>query len=160
VTGLPRAGSTLVCQMLAQHPEIHCEGVSSPLCNVVLGVRRMIGKDRFFLSQLDRSFDTSYSHLAGAMQGFVRGWYRDRGRTVVADKNRAWLHAVELLLEIEPILLSQARPHADGTSNLNRGRRGEGVPDYRESRGCRRPNLERPAPARLRQVGGWPTLGS
>ena len=42
VTGLPRAGSTLVCQLLAQHPEIESEGLSSPLCNLVLGVRRMI----------------------------------------------------------------------------------------------------------------------
>ena len=102
VTGLPRAGSTLLCQMLAQHPEIHCEGVSSPLCNVVLGIRRMIGKDRFFLSQLDHSFDRSYSHLAGAMQGFVTGWYGDCGKKLAVDKNRAWLHAIELLLQIEP----------------------------------------------------------
>ncbi len=102
VTGLPRAGSTLLCQMLAQHPDIHCEGLSSPLCNAVLGVRRMIGKDRFFLSQLDRSFDRSYAHLAGAMQGFVRGWYGNCDRKMVVDKNRAWLQAIELLLQIEP----------------------------------------------------------
>jgi sulfotransferase len=102
VTGLPRAGSTLVCQMLAQHPEIQCEGLSSPLCNMVLGIRRMISNDQFFLSQLDRSFDSSYGHLASAMQGFLRGWNRDCGKKVVVDKNRAWLHAVELLLQIEP----------------------------------------------------------
>ncbi len=102
VTGLPRAGSTLLCQLLAQHPEIQCEGVSSPLCNTVLGIRRMIGKDRFFLSQLDRSFERSYAHLAGAMQGFVRGWYRGCDKKLAVDKNRAWLHAIELLLQIEP----------------------------------------------------------
>ena len=102
VTGLPRAGSTLVCQMLAQHPQIHCEGLSSPLCNTVLGIRRMISNDQFFLSQLDRSFESSYAHLTSAMQGFLRGWYRDSGKKVVVDKNRAWLHAIELLLQIEP----------------------------------------------------------
>jgi sulfotransferase len=102
VTGLPRAGSTLLCQMLAQHPEIECEGHSSPLCNIVLGVRRMISDDQFFLSQLDRSFETSYAHLASAMQGFVRGWNRDCRKKALVDKNRAWLHAVELLLQIEP----------------------------------------------------------
>ena len=102
VTGLPRAGSTLLCQLLAEHPEIQCEGVSSPLCNTVLGIRRMIGKDRFFLSQLDRSFERSYAHLAGAMQGFVRGWYRGCDKKLAVDKNRAWLHAIELLLQIEP----------------------------------------------------------
>src|ERR1700689_706208 len=102
VTGLPRAGSTLLCQMLAQHPEIQCEGLSSPLCNLVLGIRRMVSDDQFFLSQLDHSFERSYSHLASAMQGFVRGWNQDTGNKVVVDKNRAWLHAIELLLSIEP----------------------------------------------------------
>lgn len=103
VTGLPRAGSTLLCQLLAQHPEIHCEGHSSPLCNTLLGIRRMISDDQFFLSQLDSSFDTSYAHLASAMRGFLHGWYHDSGaHQVVVDKNRAWLHAFELLLHIEP----------------------------------------------------------
>jgi sulfotransferase len=102
VTGLPRAGSTLLCQMLSQHPQIHCEGQSSPLCNLVLGIRRMVSDDQFFLAQLDRSFELSYSHLSGAMQGFLRGWNQDCSKQAVVDKNRAWLHAVELLLQIEP----------------------------------------------------------
>ncbi len=102
VTGLPRAGSTLLCQLLAQHPEIKCEGHSSPLCNTLLGIRRMISDDQFFLSQLDNSFDSSYAHLASAMQGFLRGWNQDCAKKAVVDKNRAWLHCVELLLHIEP----------------------------------------------------------
>ncbi|RDS86169.1 sulfotransferase family protein [Dyella psychrodurans] len=103
VTGLPRAGSTLLCQLLAQHPQIQCEGHSSPLCNTLLGIRRMISDDQFFLSQLDSSFETSYAHLASAMRGFLHGWHHDSGtHRVVIDKNRAWLHAVELLLHVEP----------------------------------------------------------
>src|SRR3984885_13260769 len=102
VTGLPRAGSTLLCQLLAQHPDIHCEGHSSPLCNLLLGIRRMVSDDTFFLSQLDRQFDRSYAHLATAMQGFLRGWHHDGAKPLVVDTNRAWLHAIELLLHIEP----------------------------------------------------------
>jgi|SRR5450830_1997229 len=102
VTGLPRAGSTLLCQLLAQHPEIACEGHSSPLCNTLLGIRRMISDDTFFLSQLDNSFERSYAHLASAMQGFLRGWHHDCQKAAVVDKNRAWLHVIELLLHIEP----------------------------------------------------------
>jgi sulfotransferase len=102
VTGLPRAGSTLLCQLLAQHPDIHCEGHSSPLCNILLGIRRMVSDDTFFLSQLDSQFDTSYAHLAAAMRGFSRGWHHDCKKSLVVDKNRAWLHAIELLLHIEP----------------------------------------------------------
>jgi sulfotransferase len=102
VTGLPRAGSTLLCQLLAQHPQIHCEGHSSPLCNLLLGIRRMVSDDQFFLAQLDQSFERSYAHLASAMQGFLRGWYPGCGKQALVDKNRAWLHAIELLLRIEP----------------------------------------------------------
>src|ERR1019366_1307857 len=102
VTGLPRAGSTLLCQLLAQHPDIHCEGHSSPLCNILLGIRRMVSDDQFFLSQLDNHFEQSYAHLASAMRGFLQSWYQDHGKKAVVDKNRAWLHAIELLLKIAP----------------------------------------------------------
>jgi sulfotransferase len=102
VTGLPRAGSTLLCQLLAQHPEIQCDGHSSPVCNLLLGIRRMVSDDQFFLAQLDRSFEQSYAHLASAMQGFLRGWNHGGDKKIVVDKNRAWLHAIEFLLQIEP----------------------------------------------------------
>jgi sulfotransferase len=102
VTGLPRSGSTLLCQLLAEHPDIQCEGLSSPLCNTLLGIRRMVSDDTFFLSQLDNAFESSYAHLASAMKGYLRGWYHDCQKQVVVDKNRAWLHAIELLLHIEP----------------------------------------------------------
>jgi sulfotransferase len=102
VTGLPRAGSTLLCQLLAQHPDIHCEGHSSPLCNMLLGMRRMVSDDTFFLAQLDQHFDQSYGHLAAGMRGFLRAWHHDCDKPVVVDKNRAWLHTVEMLLHLEP----------------------------------------------------------
>jgi sulfotransferase len=102
VAGLPRAGSTLLTQLLAEHPEIHCEGHSSPLCNALLATRRFISDDQFMLSQLDVQFDTTYAHLKGAMQGFLHGWYAETGKPVVVDKNRAWLHCIEFLLHLEP----------------------------------------------------------
>lgn len=92
----------MLCQLLAQHPEIHCEGNSSPLCNTLLGIRRMVSDDSFFLSQLDNHFDRSYAHLTSAMQGFLHNWHHDCKTPVVADKNRAWLHAIEMLLHLEP----------------------------------------------------------
>ena len=62
----------------------------------------MVSDDSFLLSQLDNSFASSYAHLTSAMQGFLRGWNHDCGKKAVVDKNRAWLHAIELLLHIEP----------------------------------------------------------
>jgi sulfotransferase len=102
VTGLPRAGSTLLCQLLAQHPDIHCSPRSSALCNMLLAIRRVVSDDSFFLSQLDLSFDEAYGQLAAAMEGFLRGWAGGSGKAVAVDKNRAWLHCIEMLLRIAP----------------------------------------------------------
>jgi sulfotransferase len=102
VAGLPRAGSTLLCQLLAEHPEVYCEGHSSPLCNSLLATRRTISDDSFMLSQLDVQFDTSYAHLKSAMQGFLHGWYAGCKEPVLVDKNRAWLHCIEFLLQLDP----------------------------------------------------------
>ncbi|WP_298270673.1 sulfotransferase [Geobacter sp.] len=102
IAGLPRAGSTLLCQLLAEHPAIHCEGHSSPLCNALLMMRRFISDDQFMLSQLDVQFEATYAHLKSAMQGFLHGWYGECSQKVVADKNRAWLHCVEMLLHLDP----------------------------------------------------------
>lgn len=102
VAGLPRAGSTLLCQLLAEHPEVYCEGHSSPLCNVLLATRRFVSDDQFFLSQLDVQFETTYANLQSAMRGFLHGWHQRGGKAVVVDKNRAWLHCIEFLLQLEP----------------------------------------------------------
>jgi sulfotransferase len=102
VSGLPRAGSTVLCQLLAEHPDIDCEGHSSPLCNALLMLRRFISDDQFMLSQLDVQFDRSYANLKSAMRGFLHGWHAETGRAIVVDKNRAWLHCIELLLELDP----------------------------------------------------------
>jgi len=102
VAGLPRAGSTLLCQLLAEHPQIYSEGHSSPLCSTLLRLRHGISDDDFFLSQLDTDFDRTYGHLKAATRGFVRGWYQDSPKAVVIDKNRGWLRNFEYLLHIEP----------------------------------------------------------
>jgi len=102
VAGLPRSGSTLLCQLLGEHPQIHSEGHSSPLCSALLRLRHGISDDDFFLSQLDVDFDRTYAHLKSATQGFVRNWYHDCTLPLVADKNRAWLRNFEYLLAIEP----------------------------------------------------------
>ena len=102
VAGLPRAGSTLLCQLLAEHPHIHSEGHSSPLCSALLRMRHGISDDDFFLAQLDVDFERSYAHLAAATRAFVRSWYHDCDKPIVVDKNRGWLRNFEYLLALEP----------------------------------------------------------
>jgi sulfotransferase len=102
VAGLPRSGSTLLCQLLDHHPEVYSLGHSSPLSHALSGVRGSISGDPFLLSQLDNEFDLAYQRLANAFKGFVRGWFEETDKPWVVDKNRAWLAMVETLAEIDP----------------------------------------------------------
>ena len=102
VAGLPRSGSTLLCQLLGEHSQIHSEGHSSPLCSALLRLRHGISDDDFFLSQRDVDFDRGYAHLKSATRGFVRGWYHDCTKPLVVDKNRGLLRNFEYLLAVEP----------------------------------------------------------
>jgi sulfotransferase len=36
------------------------------------------------------------------MQGFLHGWHAGTGKPIVVDKNRAWLHCIEMLLDLDP----------------------------------------------------------
>jgi len=102
VAGLPRAGSTLLCQLLGMHPQIASEGHSSPVLNTLLALRRAISDDPFYLAQLDTNFEAAYEHLKTANIGFLRGWFEAVDKPVVVDKNRAWLHCAEYLGVIAP----------------------------------------------------------
>jgi sulfotransferase len=102
VAGLPRAGSTLLCQLLAQHPGIYSPGHSSPLAPLLNDIRHRVSDNEFFLAQLDVDFDRTYGQLVSAYQGFIDGWFTRAETSVVVDKNRGWLPMVETLEVLHP----------------------------------------------------------
>jgi sulfotransferase len=102
VAGLPRSGSTLLCQLLAEHPEIYSTGHSSPLANTLKKVRGALSEDVFNLAQLDVDFELGYQRMKTAMQGFIHGWFAETDKSVVVDKNRGWLADLALLSSLVP----------------------------------------------------------
>lgn len=102
VAGLPRAGSTLLCQLLAQHPGVYSPGHSSPLSSLLNDIRHRVSDNDFFLSQLDVDFDRTYGQLVAAYRGFIDGWFSRADSHVVVDKNRGWLGMVETLEVLHP----------------------------------------------------------
>lgn len=102
VSGLPRAGSTLLCQLLAHHPDIYCPGHSSPLCQTLIGLRHNLSDNDFLRAQLDVNFDLTYQRLSNAFRGFMQGWFTEAPNSWVVDKNRGWLHHLELLHHLIP----------------------------------------------------------
>jgi sulfotransferase len=102
VTGLPRAGSTLLCQLLGHHPSIYSTGHSSPLSNVFNQLRQVLSDEPFLLAQLDVDFDLTYRRLLNAYRGFINGWFSETDKPVVVDKNREWLRMVETVNLLDP----------------------------------------------------------
>jgi sulfotransferase len=95
VTGPPRAGSTLMCQLLGHHPQIYSTHHSSPLCQALDNLRRDLSDNQFLLAQLDADFETTYQRLVNAHRGFINGWFAETDKPVVVDKNRGWLRKIE-----------------------------------------------------------------
>jgi len=102
VTGLPRAGSTLLCQLLAHHPQIYSTGHSSPLSLALNQLRHQLSDNEFLLSQLDVDFDLGYQRLVNAYRGFINGWFAETDKTWVVDKNRGWLNQLETVYGLDP----------------------------------------------------------
>jgi sulfotransferase len=102
VTGLPRAGSTLLCQLLGLHPEIYSTGHSSPLLQTLNQLRHQLSDNEFLLAQLDVDFELAYSRLLNAFRGFVNGWFVETAKPLVVDKNRGWLSQLDLALLLDP----------------------------------------------------------
>lgn len=102
VTGLPRAGSTLLCQLLGLHQDIYSIGHSSPLAHALQKLRYNLSDDPFLLAQMDVEFDVVYQRLMNAYHGFINGWFAEASEPMVVDKNRAWLGMVETVQHLDP----------------------------------------------------------
>lgn len=102
VTGLPRAGSTLLCQLLGHHPQVYSTGHSSPLAHALDSLRHSLSNDDFLLSQMDNDFDRAYQRLRHAYRGFINGWLAEAEQPAVVDKNRAWLGMIETVADLDP----------------------------------------------------------
>lgn len=102
VTGLPRSGSTLLCQLLSHHEEVYSNGHSSPLCHTLMSLRYNLSDADFLRAQLDVDFDLTYQRLMNAFRGFINGWFAETEKAWVVNKNRGWVHHVETVNQLDP----------------------------------------------------------
>lgn len=102
VTGLPRSGSTLLCQLLGTHPEIYSPGHSSPLCQTLNQLRHNLSDNDFLLAQLDVDFEGVHRRLLNAFRGFIEGWFAETEHAWVVDKNRGWLGQLDTVQLLDP----------------------------------------------------------
>lgn len=89
VSGLPRAGSTLLCNILAQNPRFHATATSG-IMDVMFGVRNSWDKLIEFRACPDEEAKLR------VLRGILANYYEPVERPVVFDKCRGWVSLLEM----------------------------------------------------------------
>jgi len=89
-SGFPRAGSTLIQNLLAQNPEFHPSATS--------GLLDVLANTRLYWDTLieHKTMPESDQVKKQVFSGIVEGYYSHINRPVVFDKSRGWLQYLEL----------------------------------------------------------------
>jgi len=99
IAGLPRAGSTLLCNVLAQNPRFQVSS-TSPLISALGACSVALSNSVEFRNLLNSNRESSESRLQRAIKGFAEGWYS--GSDVVLDKSRGWMRHVGMFRKVWP----------------------------------------------------------
>ncbi len=99
ITGLPRSGSTLLCNLLNQNTAFYASS-TSPLVSFLSGVSSIASNSPEFKSMLSGEPGTE-TRLEAVLRGMVESWYAERSG-VVFDKSRGWAHNSLLLKKLYP----------------------------------------------------------
>ena len=102
ISGLPRSGSTLLCNVLAQNPRFYATQTSGML-EVLFGIRNSWDK---VIEMRAMENGLSETRKMAVLRGIVDGFYSDADKPVVFDKSRGWLAHLEM---IEAILQRPAK---------------------------------------------------
>lgn len=90
ISGLPRSGSTLLCNILSQNPELHVSKATSGLHDVLFGVRNQW--DRLIEH---RAEGVDYERLRRVLRSIFES-YHATDKPVTIDKGRGWLSLIEM----------------------------------------------------------------
>ena len=90
MSGLPRSGSRLLANILAQNNRIHTTGTSGVL-DVILNIRLAWGEIK------EMKASPNDGALLRVMAGVLESFYKDIKRPVVVDSCRGWTHVIELI---------------------------------------------------------------
>lgn len=100
LAGLPRSGSTLLCNILNQHPDVHASS-TSPLFGCVAAVADTLTASPEAKAGL-ANIPGAYENYLVAVRNLVAGFYEHRPEAVVIDKGRGWATRPALLGQIDP----------------------------------------------------------
>lgn len=96
ISGLPRAGSTLLAALLRQNPRFHT-GITSPVGSLFSGLIRQMSQENETAVFVDDALRRSV--LAGLFDNF---YFREHPRQVVFDTNRLWAAKLSAIAQLFP----------------------------------------------------------
>jgi sulfotransferase len=100
LAGLPRSGSTLVANLLSQHPDVYVSG-TSPLVDCVEAVMNVLTGSTEAQGQL-ANVPGTYESYVRSLRALTEGWYEDHGEDFIFDKGRSWVMFRDLLGQMHP----------------------------------------------------------
>lgn len=99
-SSMPRSGSTLIQNLLMQHPEV-VSSPTSPLTDLLLAMRQVYSANPASKAQDKTAMRTAYLHSAKAMvNAYAEKQIELSGKanaTVYIDKGRGWIRHIDLL---------------------------------------------------------------
>jgi sulfotransferase len=90
ISGLPRAGSTLLCNILAQNDNVFVSKATSGCHDVLFGIRNQW--DKLIEHQAE---GVNYDQLKRVLQATLDN-YHSTDKNIVIDKGRGWLSLIEM----------------------------------------------------------------
>lgn len=90
ISGLPRAGSTLLCNILAQNPKFFVSPATSGCHDVLFNIRNQW--DRLIEHQAE---GVNYDQLKNVLKSAFNA-YHPTNKEVIIDKGRGWLSLIEM----------------------------------------------------------------
>lgn len=100
IAGLPRSGSTLLCNILNQREDVHVSSTSA-LPNILSTVANVMNNSPEVTSDLANDPDTKARGVK-VLSGIVNNWYSHREESTIIDKSRAWGSNALLLNQVFP----------------------------------------------------------
>lgn len=101
ICGLPRAGSTLLCNILNQNPDIHASSTSVVVhaLNSLVNIYSNSPETKSLLAV--NRYQTELQ-ITRAMKGMISGWYEPYKNKIIFDKGRMWNNSSILLKNLYP----------------------------------------------------------
>lgn len=127
LAGLPRSGSTLLLNVLAQHPDVAVSGTSA-LANVLDAAQGVLSNDPTVISELSAN-PGMYARYQAALRGLAEGWYSTADSPDVIDKGRAWAPLWTLARDLWPDarMLVTVRDPRDVVASIERQHQATGL---------------------------------